>query len=47
MFQYEFFNVFLQDTSAFVYGSMSFLDKLSNGVAIILIQYFHPCKNDP
>ncbi|XP_057305601.1 major facilitator superfamily domain-containing protein 12-like isoform X2 [Hydractinia symbiolongicarpus] len=35
------------DTGAFVYGSMSFLDKLSNGAAIMLIQYFHPCINDP
>lgn len=27
------------DTGAFVYGSMSFVDKLANGVAVILIQY--------
>ncbi|XP_074659678.1 major facilitator superfamily domain-containing protein 12-like [Tubulanus polymorphus] len=31
------------ETSAFVYGAMSFTDKLSNGVAVILIQRFHPC----
>lgn len=34
------------DTSAFVYGSMSLLDKLSNGAAIMVIQYLHPCKMD-
>ena len=33
------------DTGAFVYGSMSFLDKLSNGAAVMIIQSFHPCKN--
>lgn len=27
------------DTGAFVYGSMSFVDKLANGIAVILIQY--------
>lgn len=34
------------ETSAFVYGSMSFLDKLSNGAAVMIIQYLHPCKDD-
>ncbi|XP_066926720.1 major facilitator superfamily domain-containing protein 12-like [Clytia hemisphaerica] len=33
------------DTSAFVYGSMSLLDKFSNGAAIMLIQFLHPCKD--
>lgn len=27
------------DTAAFVYGAMSFTDKLANGVAIVVIQY--------
>ncbi|XP_074649966.1 major facilitator superfamily domain-containing protein 12-like [Tubulanus polymorphus] len=31
------------ETGAFVYGAMSFTDKLSNGVAVVLIQQFHPC----
>ena len=31
-------------TGAFVYGAMSFTDKLSNGVAIQVIQLVHPCK---
>lgn len=31
-------------SSAFVYGVMSFADKLSNGVAIQIIQALHPCK---
>ena len=35
---------FLQGSSAFVYGLMSFTDKLSNGVAIQIIQIMHPCK---
>ena len=35
---------FVQNSGAFVYGSMSFTDKLSNGIAVALIQYFHPCK---
>ncbi|XP_014668443.1 PREDICTED: major facilitator superfamily domain-containing protein 12-like [Priapulus caudatus] len=30
--------------SAFVYGVMSFTDKLSNGVAVNVIQRLHPCK---
>lgn len=32
------------ETGAFVYGAMSFTDKLSNGLAIQLIQIFHPCN---
>ncbi|XP_053405307.1 major facilitator superfamily domain-containing protein 12-like isoform X2 [Mercenaria mercenaria] len=31
------------ESGAFVYGAMSFTDKLSNGVAIALIQQLHPC----
>ena len=34
----------LQSSSAFVYGIMSFTDKLSNGIAIQIIQLTHPCK---
>ena len=34
----------LQSSSAFVYGIMSFTDKLSNGIAIQVIQLLHPCK---
>ncbi|CAH1778048.1 unnamed protein product [Owenia fusiformis] len=30
-------------SGAFVYGTMSFTDKLSNGVAVLLIQKMHPC----
>ncbi|CAH1795900.1 unnamed protein product [Owenia fusiformis] len=30
-------------SGAFVYGAMSFTDKLSNGVAVLLIQKLHPC----
>lgn len=33
------------ESGAFVYGAMSFTDKLSNGAAIALIQDFHPCTN--
>ncbi|XP_071543924.1 major facilitator superfamily domain-containing protein 12-like isoform X6 [Panulirus ornatus] len=31
------------ESGAFVYGAMSFTDKLSNGVAIMLIQNLNPC----
>ena len=31
----------LQETGAFVYGAMSFLDKLANGIAVQIIQLFH------
>ena len=34
-----------QETGAFVYGAMSFTDKLSNGITIQLIQIFHPCNS--
>ena len=33
-----------QETGAFVYGAMSFTDKLSNGITVQLIQIFHPCN---
>ncbi|GAB6018970.1 Major facilitator super domain-containing protein 12 [Chamberlinius hualienensis] len=32
------------ESGAFVYGAMSFTDKLSNGLAIMLIQNFSPCQ---
>jgi hypothetical protein len=32
--------------SAFVYGAMSFTDKLSSGIAIQIIQLLHPCKEE-
>ncbi|UJR38059.1 hypothetical protein I4U23_030741 [Adineta vaga] len=35
------------ESSAFVYGTMSFLDKLANGLAIALIQQYNPCSNCP
>ena len=38
------FNMSLQTSGAFVYGSMSFTDKLSNGIAVVVIQRLHPCK---
>uniref|UniRef100_H3DMX9 Major facilitator superfamily domain containing 12a n=1 Tax=Tetraodon nigroviridis TaxID=99883 RepID=H3DMX9_TETNG len=31
-------------SGAFVYGAMSFADKLSNGVAVMTIQALHPCR---
>ncbi|XP_042335647.1 major facilitator superfamily domain-containing protein 12 [Sceloporus undulatus] len=30
-------------SGAFVYGAMSFTDKVSNGVAVMIIQNLHPC----
>ncbi|XP_076336059.1 major facilitator superfamily domain-containing protein 12-like isoform X1 [Tachypleus tridentatus] len=30
-------------SGAFVFGAMSFLDKLSNGLAVLIIQDVHPC----
>uniref|UniRef100_A0A8C4QEE6 Major facilitator superfamily domain containing 12a n=2 Tax=Eptatretus burgeri TaxID=7764 RepID=A0A8C4QEE6_EPTBU len=33
------------ECGAFVYGAMSFTDKVSNGLAVMLIQNLHPCKN--
>ena len=32
------------NTGAFVYGAMSFTDKLSNGVVVALLQQFSPCS---
>ncbi|GFN80566.1 major facilitator superfamily domain-containing protein 12 [Plakobranchus ocellatus] len=34
-----------KESGAFVFGAMSFTDKLSNGLAVVIIQFFHPCKN--
>ena len=34
------------ECGAFVYGIMSFADKLANGVIIALIQQFNPCTNE-
>ena len=31
------------ESGAFVYGAMSFCDKLSNGAAVMLIQNLNPC----
>jgi len=31
-------------SSAFVYGAMSFTDKVSNGVVVVLVQQFIPCE---
>ncbi|XP_064608121.1 major facilitator superfamily domain-containing protein 12-like isoform X2 [Liolophura sinensis] len=31
------------ESGAFVYGAMSFVDKLTNGAAVMLVQEFHPC----
>lgn len=36
--------VSLQQSGAFVYGAMSFTDKLANGLAVMLIQALHPCQ---
>ncbi|XP_041059690.1 major facilitator superfamily domain-containing protein 12a isoform X1 [Carcharodon carcharias] len=33
-------------SGAFVYGSMSFTDKIANGLGVIIIQGFHPCKTE-
>uniref|UniRef100_A0A8C4DBC8 Major facilitator superfamily domain-containing protein 12 n=1 Tax=Dicentrarchus labrax TaxID=13489 RepID=A0A8C4DBC8_DICLA len=33
----------LIQSGAFVYGAMSFTDKLANGVAVMIIQALHPC----
>lgn len=35
---------FFQQSGAFVYGSMSFTDKVANGVGVILIQSSRPCR---
>ncbi|KAI0214324.1 Major facilitator superfamily domain-containing protein 12 [Lamellibrachia satsuma] len=31
-------------SGAFVYGALSFTDKLSNGIAVLVIQQLHPCR---
>jgi len=31
------------DSGAFVYGAMSFTDKLSNGIAVAVLEQFSPC----
>jgi hypothetical protein len=31
------------DSGAFVYGAMSFTDKLSNGIAVAILEQFSPC----
>lgn len=31
-------------SGAFVYGALSFTDKLSNGIAVLVIQNLHPCR---
>lgn len=33
----------LQHSGAFVYGAMSFTDKMANGLAVMAIQNLHPC----
>nr|XP_032829644.1 LOW QUALITY PROTEIN: major facilitator superfamily domain-containing protein 12-like [Petromyzon marinus] len=35
------------ESGAFVYGAMSFTDKVSNGLGVLLIQNLHPCKDVP
>ena len=39
------FDFTFQGTSAFVFGAMSFLDKVSNGAGVMIIQYLHPCNS--
>jgi hypothetical protein len=36
-------HIILQESAGFVYGSMSFTDKLANGAAVTIIQYMNPC----
>jgi hypothetical protein len=31
------------ESAAFVYGAMSFTDKVSNGLVVMSIQYYIPC----
>ncbi|CAL4065747.1 unnamed protein product, partial [Meganyctiphanes norvegica] len=33
------------ESGAFVYGAMSFTDKISNGLAVMLVQSYTPCSN--
>ncbi|XP_030701377.2 major facilitator superfamily domain-containing protein 12 isoform X4 [Globicephala melas] len=35
-----------QHSGAFVYGAMSFLDKVANGLAVMAIQSLHPCSSE-
>ncbi|CAJ0932036.1 unnamed protein product [Ranitomeya imitator] len=35
-----------QHSGAFVYGAMSFTDKVANGVAVVIIQSLHPCQTE-
>ena len=37
------YNLLFQSSGAFVYGAMSFVDKLSNGIAVVVIQNLQPC----
>jgi len=34
------------ETGAFVYGAMSFLDKMSNGIVIQIVQVFYPKNSE-
>ncbi|XP_058916020.2 major facilitator superfamily domain-containing protein 12 isoform X1 [Kogia breviceps] len=38
--------VFPQHSGAFVYGAMSFSDKVANGLAVMAIQSLHPCSSE-
>ena len=40
---YRLIEFLFQESGAFVFGAMSFTDKLSNGVTVLMIQKFHPC----
>lgn len=35
--------VYPQHSGAFVYGAMSFSDKVANGLAVMAVQSLHPC----
>jgi len=37
-------DIMLQGSGAFVYGIMSFTDKLSHGISVQAVQYFNPCS---
>ena len=34
------------ESGAFVFGAMSFIDKLSNGLAVASFQQFSPCLSE-
>ncbi|KAL2295045.1 hypothetical protein Nmel_018191 [Mimus melanotis] len=36
----------VRHNSAFVYGAMSFTDKMANGLAVMMIQNLHPCPTE-